>query len=167
MQARFSEDRTYYEAVVKQVIHGGFAIAKYTVLYTAYGNSEVVSWKDIIAEAKSGSSDSDDDDGGGGDEKHYPSDERVGYDTYKINQGYRSPPRYQEDDDAPKDQMAVGHGTSDVTSGGVASAASSVIASFERGNEVPLPHPVVVNPLALSRAGRQGWRSKVRKARQQ
>ena len=47
VRARYSEDQLYYDAVITQVIHGGFSNAMYTVRYSAFGNEESRSWKDI------------------------------------------------------------------------------------------------------------------------
>jgi hypothetical protein len=47
VKARFSEDGCWHAATVKQVTHGGFSNATFTVVYTDYGNEEVRSWRDI------------------------------------------------------------------------------------------------------------------------
>ena len=47
VEARFSEDGCWYPAEIRQVTHGGYPNATYTVRFTSYGNEESRSWKDI------------------------------------------------------------------------------------------------------------------------
>jgi len=48
VKARFSEDGCWHSATIKQVTHGGFPNATFTVLYTDYGNEESRCWREIM-----------------------------------------------------------------------------------------------------------------------